>query len=304
MIDFHDEAARWHARTMNGPLSAADERALDAWLDADLRHRAAYTDIVAAGLALKHLRPRVAVPARPARRWPAWVAGAAAAPLALALIAAVPHVWQDWRSDVHTATGALADRRLDDGSRLQLDTDSAARVATSAGSRDVELLRGALAVEVAKDPGRPFHVRAGGVVVTAVGTKFVVALGKDGSVDVGLVEGKVTVASGAAAPVALEAGERLRFDANAVATRDAIPATAYSWSRGVIAFDRAPLADALVELDRYLPERVVLSAKSHAGAVVPATFPAHDPRAALESLARSEGLRVDCVRRAVCVVRE
>jgi len=306
MTDFHEQAARWHARTMAGALSPADELALDAWLDADLRHRAAFTDIVAAGLALKHAKPRL--PAAPravrARRWPAWVAGALAAPVLLALAVAAPRWLDAARSDFHTARGAALARTLEDGSTLRLDTDSAVRVRIGAGARDVELLRGALAVDVAKDASRPFHVRAGDAVVTAVGTRFVVAR-VDGGVDVGLLEGKVSVvARPGAAPLLLEAGDRVRIDSSGAARRDAFAASDYSWTRGVLAFDRAPLATVLAEIDRYLPERVVLAARSHANAPVTATLPAHDAHAALDAVARSEGLRVSCVAGVACVVRE
>lgn len=294
-LDFHEQAARWHARTMVGPLSVDEERRLDAWLDADLRHRAAYTDIVAAGLALKHARPRVDVRTRAPRRWPAWLAAATATLVAM-LIA--PHAWQDWRSDFHTGPGAPAAQDLADGSHLQLDTDSAVRVS----ERDLELTRGALAVDVAKDPERPFRVHAGEVVVTAIGTRFVVARGADG-VEVGLIEGKVAVAPARdAAPVLLEAGERVLVDARGAVQRERFAPTAYAWSRGVLVFDDVPLAAALAELDRYVPERVVLAADSKAQ--VTATFPAHDPRAALDAVAASAALRVSCVPQVICVVRE
>src|SRR5947207_14095103 len=37
-----EQAARWAVRADAGPLSPEDQRELDAWLDADPRHRGAY----------------------------------------------------------------------------------------------------------------------------------------------------------------------------------------------------------------------------------------------------------------------
>jgi transmembrane sensor len=302
--NFHEQAARWHARTMVEPLCADEEGRLDAWLAADLRHRAAYTDIVAAGLALRHARPRACVATRAARHWPARLAAAVGVSVLSVLLLAAPHLWQDWRSDFHTRSGEPSVQDLADGSHLQLDTDSAVRVSQRADAREVELLRGALAVEVAKDPQRPFRVHAGDVVVTAVGTRFVVTCGADG-IEVGLIEGKVGVTLVRdAAPTMLEAGERLLIDTHGAARRAPIPPTAYAWSRGALVFDRVPIATALAELDRYVPERVVVAAGSKAQASVTATFPTHDPRAALDAVALSAGLRVSCVPQVVCVVRE
>src|SRR5205085_8502011 len=90
------EAARWHARS-NAGLSAHDEQRLDAWLDADLKHRLAFAEVAAAGFALQQAGMRAASALRASvhthtrnRQWPAWLAGAVAAPLLLALALSLP----------------------------------------------------------------------------------------------------------------------------------------------------------------------------------------------------------------------
>src|SRR3569623_1119956 len=104
----------------------------------------------------------------------------------------LPHAWQDWHSDSHTAVGTVSSQHLADGSTLLLDIDSAVALPCAPDRCDVELLRGDLAVEVAKDPVHPFRVHCAGVEARAVGTKYVVAR-HAGNVEVGVLEGVVVV---------------------------------------------------------------------------------------------------------------
>lgn len=301
----HEQAARWHARSIDRPLSADDEQRLDAWLAQDLAHRLAFADVAAAGFAFEQAAPRAALAAQPrvARRIPAWLGALAAAPLLLMLVLWGPHAWQDFRSDVHTAAGGVAQRELADGSTLKLDTDSAVALHYTDAERGVELMRGALAVDVMKNPARPFRVRAGSVEATAVGTRYAVLRG-DSTVEVGVTEGRVAVRTAQGATFMVGAGERVVVDTGSGAVRsDTLPPLAYAWTRGVLSFERAPLADVLRELDRYLPERIVLRAPAAATAPVTATFPIDQPAAALDAIARAQQLEVRHVPGMVYIVQ-
>ena len=285
-----DEAARWHALTMLGNLTADDERKLDDWLARDLAHRLAYADVAATGFALEQAAPRVEILAAKAPVWTRLLAIAATIVVAVGIALLGPHAWQDLRSDARTAAGVLTTRALADGSTLKLDTDSAVALDFSGTKREVELMRGALAVEVVKDPTRPFRVHAGGVEATAVGTKYVVERKVGGGVEVGVTEGRVAVrATPGAEPVMVTAGERVRIDASGRTTGpEPFSPLAYGWTRGVLSFDRVPLREAVREIERYLPGRVWV--RADADTPVTATFPADEPAAALESLARANGL--------------
>lgn len=285
-------AARWHARQTVG-LLPDENRALDAWLAADVRHRIAYADIAAAAFAFDQLAPRAAREVRQPRRWPVW-AGATLAPIALiACFLFLPHAWQNWHSDRHTEVGVTLSQKLPDGTTLQLDTDSAVALPFSPERRDVELLRGALAVDVAKDPKHPFRVYCSGVEATAVGTRFVVAHRGD-AIEVGVTEGIVSVrADHDAEPVLVIAGSVARIDLpHRNVAQTPMTATAYGWTRGVLSFEQAPLETVATELARYLPQRVVFRARKHATNPVTATFPVDDPQSALLALARTQGLTV------------
>ena len=284
-------AARWHARAMIGQLAPEDEQRLDAWLAEDLRHRLAYAEAAAAGYASAQAAPGVPPPARIARRWPIWAAAALAPLLLLAAIAWTPHAWQDMHSDARTAAGALRAEQLADGSTLQLDTDSAVALPFALDHRDVQLLRGALAVEVTKDSAHPFRVHCAGIEARAVGTRFVVARHAD-EVEVGVTEGVVAVrADEHSEPILVEAGQRSFVDPRTGAIhRDVLPATSYGWTRGVFTFDRVPLREVVAEIARYLPEHVVFRANAHASSPITATFPIDHPDAALRAVAKASGL--------------
>lgn len=298
-------AARWHARAMTRALSPDENERFDAWLAEDARHRLAYADVAAAGYALAQAAPTVAIPQHAARRWPIWTS-AAVAPLLLVLVVIwAPHAWQDWRSDAHAVIGALRVERLADGSVLQLNTDSAVALPFAPDRRDVDLLRGELAVEVAKDPAHPFRVHCAGVEARAVGTHFIVARHAD-AVEVGVTEGTVAVsADDHSEPTLVQAGQRVLVDTRSHAIRsETLAPESYSWTRGVLSFERVPLQQVVIEIARYLPEHVVFRANARASAPVTATFPLDHPEAALVTLAKTHGLKLRHIPNLLYVVED
>jgi len=77
-------------------------------------------------------------------------------------------------ADLRTGTGERRNLSLRDGSRLMLNADSAVDCDFSAERRLLRLYRGALVVQVAADPGRPFIVRSDQGDIRALGTRFLV----------------------------------------------------------------------------------------------------------------------------------
>jgi transmembrane sensor len=97
-------------------------------------------------------------------------------------------------TQAHYATASQGYERvwLEDGSILELNADSNARVRFSSQERKVTLASGEAHFKVAADPRRPFIVRAGDVAVRAVGTAFNVRLGAE-EVEVLVTQGQVSV---------------------------------------------------------------------------------------------------------------
>lgn len=302
------QAARWHAIASGRDLSADESRSLDQWLAQDARHRLAYADICAAAFALEQspaAAQAAAAPPRRARHWPRW-ALAAAMPLLLVFAVLVgPRIapnWQNWNSDLYTEIGKPQTRTLADGSVLELDTDSAVRVRMTAQRRDIELLRGRLAIAVAKDPQRPLHVLSAEVDAMAVGTRFVVDRGARGTA-VGVHEGIVRVIAGTGAAVDLGAGQQAFLGHDAATAEVGTLVASDGWTRGVLSVEQMPLSQVLAELDRYLPERVLLADASSADLPITATLPLDDPAAALRALAQTSQLTLRHIPRVAYVMR-
>jgi len=81
---------------------------------------------------------------------------------------------------------------LEDGSAVELNRGAQVSVRFTNEKRLIDLLSGEAHFTVAKDPNRPFIVRARGTVVQAVGTVFNVSLNSD-EVEVLVTEGRVLV---------------------------------------------------------------------------------------------------------------
>ena len=79
-----------------------------------------------------------------------------------------------------------------DGSVIELNTNSRVQVNYDDTRRAVALMQGEAHFEVSKDPERPFEVGAGGGLVRAIGTAFVVRL-KQEALQVTVTEGKVAL---------------------------------------------------------------------------------------------------------------
>jgi transmembrane sensor len=91
-----------------------------------------------------------------------------------------------------TDTGEQLTIALNDGSTVQLNAQSRLRVHYTDQERSIDLIQGQALFKVAKDPNRPFIVRADGTRVRAVGTEFDVYKKTTGT-QVTVVEGRVAI---------------------------------------------------------------------------------------------------------------
>lgn len=302
------DAATWAARQHNG-LNTEEQAELQAWLDADPRHAPALADMAATvghvrrlpgddvaalkrGLLASEPRRSAALPNTPQRRRgrQGWRAGlgsllapAAMAVLMVAVVGAGWTGWESWRS-LPTFEQAFATERgqqivatlPDDptrGSTVQLDTATRLEARLFRGRREVHLQEGQALFSVHADKRRPFHVWAGNLHITVVGTRFSVRHTTSGleagqtvvSVEEGHVrvvrtardaEGRDSDATHAGtndAPVELVAGQMLVGDDSGrigPVTRVS-PGAIAPWRAGRISFDNTPLAQALAEFERY-----------------------------------------------------
>ncbi|WP_245777252.1 FecR family protein [Brevundimonas viscosa] len=196
---------------------------------------------------------------------------AVVAALALAL-------WLPSRNTYATEVGGQRLVRLDDGSRIQLDTDTRVKVRFGEAERRILLERGQALFMVARDASRPFRVAAGDVEITALGTVFDVRRETAG-VRVTLVEGAVAVVEDAPMEPRrwrLTPGQQVRTSLTGSTPVDVDAKAATSWSTGRLVFQSTPLAEAVAEVNRYLPEKIILAAPAAENVPVNGVFAAGD----------------------------
>jgi transmembrane sensor len=298
------EAARWAVRLSSGALAASEQAALDAWLAADIRHRGALVRAQAVWLDLD--RVAALAPESPREREPnspppdsQWTRRSLlAAGLTAAALTGTAGGWWLWRQRGEVYESAVGEVRrvtLSDGSSLIMNTATRAVVRFDDARREVELVHGEGLFEVAKDPTRPFIVRAGGVSVRAVGTVFSVRA-VDRDVDVTVTEGVVEVADTAqvgsasqrvAADERAVVSEEQGIQVQRVARRDAERHLA--WRDGMLAFDGEPLIEAVNEINRHNTRQITIDDPALAARPVVGLFRASDTAGFARTVATALG---------------
>jgi len=282
----YEAAAGWVARLSSLDATEADRAAFEAWHAADQAHREAYAEMDALWQTLGHVPDR-----RHRRSVPKGLAGVAVAIVLCATLAFQLGLVDRMRSDLWSGVGDITHATLTDGSRIDLNTDTAIALHFSETERGIELLRGEAFFDVVPDPRRPFVVRSGGLSVRAVGTRFFVRAG-DTDKPAGVVEGSVDVAA-SERPVRVSAGEALHHTNDAplsVARADVDRVTA--WRAGRLVFSGERLSTVLAELDRYRLGAIVLLDAAAGERRVTGSFDPRDTDEALVSIASSMGVGI------------
>ena len=304
-------AADWHTRAEQG-LGTAEQHALMQWLAADPAHAAAWRRLEQVGAEMAALRALPAARtararegaagadaaprdrAKPRRRWPAWnlalprpalLAAACAAVLALGV------GWQQWQQPTFSSAYAAgqAQRKtvtLPDGTQLAMDADTQAQVTLYRDRREVRLAQGQILFAVAPDRAKPFDVLAGPAHIRVVGTRFSVryrSTGMDaGAVRIAVEEGHVRVSgvqenAGDAADLHAGQGLSVARDGAVGAVTAVAPSSIGLWRKGLVRFEDTPLGDALRELERYGPTRLVIRDPAVAAMTLGGSYPVDHP---------------------------
>jgi transmembrane sensor len=203
--------------------------------------------------------------------------------------------------------GGYERRVLDDGSMAELNRGAEIEINYTAAERRVVLRRGEVLFTVAKNPSRPFVVRARSVDVRAVGTAFNVRLDA-ASIEVLVTEGKVEVAPPSALSTTkspadnvpsplVTAGERaiVPLTANAAPqiarTTEAELARVRAWQPQLLDFSSVPLEQVLAELNRRNRVQLVLAAPASARAPIVASIRSDNIEGFVTLVATAAGLR-------------
>lgn len=285
-------AGEWLARRDRG-FTTDEAAAFAAWVSADPLHAAAVAQLERTLSAFDGLReiappgaldrahrpdPDAFAPPRKTRGWfvPLTAAAGIAAALALAFwrmeSSSAPTTWH------YTSAPAAYERAmLPDGSLIELNGDTVVDVEFTAERRSVRLTRGEAHFQVAKNPARPFVVRANNVAFRAVGTAFNVRL-TPGNVEMLVTEGKVQVEPSLPATATPDTPFATRPDLPVLtaghkivvaAARPAVPTVAWvspeeieralAWQPRVAEFKQTPLSEVVAEFNRQNRQHIVIA---------------------------------------------
>lgn len=165
--------------------------------------------------------------------------------------------WQQWRADYATATGERRGFQLPDGTRLRLNTDSAADLDFATPQRLITLTRGEIMVTCGADPAstpeHPLRVQSRHGLFEARVARFVVRQDRD-CTRLSVTRGSVAVlspntAGGSSAVV--HAGQSFLITPTQAALAPPLAMDAGAWVDGLIVTRDMRLADFLQEVSRY-----------------------------------------------------
>ncbi len=301
-----EEAARWVARLQSADATDQDRREFQFWLDRDAAHQAAYDEFKNLWADLKD----VPIPSGRLKKLRMSRRAAASSIVSIGIIAILSVTLyrmgfiDHMRADYYTVVGEVRSVTLADGSRVDLNTDSAIIVRYSQGERRIQLLRGEAFFDVARNPERPFVVDDSSLKATALGTQYSVRAASDDSLGTVRVEqGRVEVTN-RQQQVVLEAGDAANLTAKgafAVTKTDVANETA--WRTGKLVFSGQPLREVLATLERYRRGRILVLDDAAADQQVSGVFDLKDTDQALRVLEENLPVSVTHLTDLMVVVR-
>lgn len=280
------EAAEWVAQRMGD--EPFDRDGFDAWIAGDPERQAVFETMWQRIMGDRLRDALGTVKRRQAQR--AVLAGSAAvATVLLGGYLAAPSLEMAVArpQQFAAATGTVETITLDDGTRFALAKGASVSVRFTRHGRAVELDRGVLFADVARDEDRPFTIDAGRGRVTVLGTHFEVATAPRNV--------RVTVESGRVRfggrgwfdrSIDLTAGESGFMDgADLGRLADVDAGQIARWRNEWAEYENAPLSDIVRDLDVLSPRRIKIADPKLAGLKVSGRIRIGEPIRQLENLA-------------------
>jgi transmembrane sensor len=302
--DVDARAAAWIQQRHFWEWSEKDQADLSAWLAESLAHRAAYLRLESVWqraerlAALRSVEPReqsIAARGRRHRLLPKAAGGLAM--LAISGVGIFMFLDAPRMKTYQTTVGGHETLTFQDGSQIELNTDTVLRAAINSDQRVVWLDKGEAYFQIVHDPKHPLVVMAAGHRVTDIGTKFVVRRDSD-RVEVELVEGSAgfDAPHGAQASTTLKPGDVLVATANSVSLKKkSVQAMSdeLGWQHGVLVFHHTTLGDAAAEFNRYNDRKLVVADAASARLTVVGTFRTNDLAGFIDVSQAVFGLRIE-----------
>lgn len=166
----------------------------------------------------------------------------------------------EMRADFRTGAGEQRTIAFAGDVEIALNTQTSLAVRQPTDIEDrIELVSGEAAFATLGRASRALAVFAADGKILSQSSRFEVrCTGANGRVSVTCLEGKLQVES-AAKVAELKTGQRFSYGGSDIGTIDAIDPQAVSeWRRGIVTFHNTPLAEAVEEMNRYRPGRIIL----------------------------------------------
>ena len=301
--EMNARAAYWLERC-DGGWSDEEKAEFEAWLAQSPAHRAAFWRLKSAWSQASRLAALGTVAPEPAHRrfFPLGVKIAAVLAVVAVMGTAVASYFAFSTSSEHiyaTSVGGRERIAFDDGTKIELNTDTIIRTRMTTTERTIWLEKGEAFFQVKHDSTHPFAVIVGDHRITDLGTKFLVRR-DPGRLEVALIEGKARFGARDAekkSPSAL----LLPGDV-ATATAGTMFVThepekkldrELGWRHGVIVFKYTPLGDAASEFNRYNRQKLVIADPQAAQLTIVGTFRTNDIQAFAVAAKSLFNLRVE-----------
>lgn len=299
--DVDGQAAKWVADMLSGDNRVHMEAELESWRQENGDHAKAFDELLnmtesldAVGeAALQEEWTReleAAAEDRQRQRWIAGISSIAAGFVVVAVMAASMLIGGPEPITYETVKGQRSTIALEDGTVMQLNTDTRVVALLEDDERHVTIERGEAFFNVKRDEERPFLVDAGQTQVKVLGTKFNVRLGASSNV-VSVLSGLVSVAQRSNEDTAqemaqLHAGEQAEHLAgrNEALVEPFDEESVLAWRTGKASYEAVPLGAVVEDLNRYFESRLEIVDSSLADLPVTGTFNLTDQNVVIDAL--------------------
>ncbi len=220
------------------------------------------------------------------------LAGGAAAAAALAFYPPLG-LWpsiDELTADYRTARGQQRHVRPVPGLDLLLNTQTTLKVASRRNINAFELLSGEMAVICRRDQGETDILAGQGTVRLGV-SEIELRAAQNGRVDVKCQSGKIVLLH-PNGMVELAANQQLTYDNQHISPVTAAEAGASPWRSGFILFRNTLLGEAITEINRYRPGKVILLDKQSADRQLSGRYSIHDLDQVLSQISSIFDLRM------------
>ncbi|WP_094507460.1 FecR family protein [Brucella thiophenivorans] len=197
-------------------------------------------------------------------------------------------------ADYATRTAEQRTVRLDDGSTVIMNGNTAFSSELTKQERRLSLYQGQALFQVAKDGARPFIVEADGGETRALGTEFDIDIRSE-KVVVTVTEGIVSVSSGATETafdgrsVRAVANQRVSYqsDRKPSIPQDIDADLETAWLRGKLIFNARPLGEVVATLSRYRSGKIIIANSQLRSLEVTGVFDLTQPETVLETVEKT-----------------